>query len=129
VSAIASQFAAGIDQAMSSLGVAGVYTRGDTGASLPLQVALSSPEYEAATESGVLITASRWDIYLRTRDLAFDGKAHDPRVGDSVVITVGGRNYTYTALVPDGRRFCWTWADRFRVRRKLFTKLTAFVNA
>ena len=126
MSAIASQFAAGVDQAMAALGMAATYIRADTKATLGLTVAVASPEYGVfAGDSGMLISADTWEILVRVADLLFDGAAYEPQNGDTIVIVAGGFSITHATLIPDGRRFCWTWADRFRVRRKLFSKITS----
>jgi hypothetical protein len=126
MSAIASQFAAGIDQAMSSLAVTGTYTRSDTGATLSLQVALAAPQYATLTDPGVMIvSADSWEVLIRTADLVFSGQSYEPRIGDTITVVTGAITRIYATLLPTGERNCWAWADRFKVRRKLFTKLTS----
>ena len=130
MTAIAAQFAAGIDQAMSALGVTATFTCNATQSSVSLLAALSDPAFDVDSSGNqIMLAANTWVVLLRTADLQFSGTVYEPAVGDTIAVTAGGFTYTHTVLLPDGLRYCWTWADRFRVRRKLFTKLTSVVAA
>jgi hypothetical protein len=124
LSSVASQFAAGIDQAMTSLGVYGTYTCGDTEASLTLPVVLSAPG-SMVSEGGVILTAEAWEVRLRASDLVFDGDAYEPVVGDTIAVTSAGVTTTYEVLMPPGQKDCWSWSDRFQVRRIVYVKRIA----
>ena len=122
MSAIASQFAAGVKQSMTQLGVTAIYTRSDTAATVSLTVILATPEYQIVNDSGaVMLAANQWDVLLMTDDLVFGGSAYEPKAGDKM--EVGG--VTYVVTVDEGRRYCWTWADKYRIRRRLFAKITS----
>jgi hypothetical protein len=56
-----------------------------------------------------------------TAALVFTGTVYEPKSGDSV--TIG--DVTYTVITDDVRRNCWTWADKHRIRRRLFTEITS----
>ena len=119
MSDVASQFAAGVSQAMDALGVPATYTCCGTGASLAVNVALAKPDYQVAEASGMMLSAEAWELLI-----AADATAAEPVVGDSVVVSAGGIDTTYTVLLPDGSRYCWMWADRFQVRRRMYVKIT-----
>jgi hypothetical protein len=120
MSAIASQFEDGVEQAMAQLGVTATYQRCDTSATLSLTVILATPEYQIAGDTSiVMVAADKWDVLLMTADLAFSGTAYDPSIGDTLTIN----NVVYGVMLDDVRRNCWTWADKFRIRRRVFTKI------
>jgi hypothetical protein len=109
---------------MASLGVSGTYIRGDTEASLAITIILSAPS-SMVTEGGVILTAEAWEVRLRASDLAFDDTVYEPAVGDTVAVTSGGVTTTYEVLMPPGQKDCWSWADRFQVRRIVYVKRIA----
>ena len=122
MSEISLQFATGVEQAMDHVGVTATYTRKDTEAELSLTVSLVMPAYQVSDDdSVVMVAANCWDVLMMTSDLAFDATLYEPQSGDTV--TVGDR--TYTVAIDEARRFCWTWDDDYRVRRRLFAKLTS----
>ena len=123
MSTVADQFATAARQLTEAVGVAAVYTTaaGDT---CSLTATLAKPEYEAIPSQGVVIAASAWEICFLAADLTVGGDAYEPQLGDSVTVSAGGVDSTYAVCFPDDRRYCWTWADRFQCRRKVFTKLT-----
>lgn len=77
----------------------------------------------------MLLPSDQWDIVVQTAELAFSGVSYEPQTGDTVAVTSEGKTRTYLVApregVEGGRRFCWKWADRFMVRRRLLTKLIA----
>ena len=46
------------------------------------------------------------------------------RSGDTLTLTATGVTETYTIMQGSGQQNCWTWVDRYQLRRRLFTKLT-----
>lgn len=110
---------------MMQLGVQAVFTRIDTVATVSLTAIVSDPEY--LIESGgssAMLAGNRADILIRADDLVFNGTKYVPSIGDTVTVTANGTACTYSAFVEDGRRYCWTWADKFNIRRRLYTKIT-----
>lgn len=110
---------------MDQFGSPATYCRADTGATVALTVMAVEPEYLLSADPGFVKAASdRWDILLRAADLVFGGTQYEPQSGDTVTIEATYCTHIYTALVEDGRRFCWTWVDHDLIRRKLKTKHT-----
>lgn len=121
-SQFAAQLEAGIDQAIYQFGSSATYCRADTGATVALTVMAVEPEYLLSQDGGAIRAASdRWDILVRTADLAFAGTQYEPQPGDTITI---GSN-VYTVLVENGQRYCWTWNDHDMIRRRLKTKRTS----
>lgn len=122
MSAIASQFAIGVAQAMDQLGVTASYVRKSTCAITSLTAIVAAPEYQVNEDQSVMLVASScWDILVLTSELQFDGSDYDPQPGDTVLVD----DKTYVVSIDDTRRNCWTWADKHRVRRRLFTKIVS----
>lgn len=104
---------------------------GDTVAYTPTgQTALASltaiiGPTEVLVDGSVLVALAHEnrDFSIKTSDLIVDGGVYEPRRGDVITEVKGGKTYTYTVLVPSGLEDCWTWADRFRIRRKIHAKL------
>ena len=117
---IAAQFAAGIQQATEALGSPALYVRCETGAAIFVDVVLASPNYQVAETSGFMLSAETWELLIVASDLVDAGETIEPAVGDTIKIGTT----TYTALLPDGARNCWTWADRFQTRRRIYVKVT-----
>ena len=117
-----SQFSAGIDQAMTVLGSQATYTQPGSKSSITLPVILCEPNFLTMTGDGpVIIALDNWDILVRAADLVFSGTVYEPRVGD--IITIGA--VTYALQLADGNRNCWTWNDKYMIRRRLKTKITS----
>jgi hypothetical protein len=114
---VSSQFAAGVSQAQALVGQTATYACASTAATLTLQVSLMAPQY-AASDGTIIITTEEWEILIVASDLVFGGSVYEPQSNDT--ITIGTSVYSVT--MPDGQKNCWTWADRFQVRRKLFVK-------
>ena len=123
--AVAQQFASGIRQSMAALGADAQYVSVQGGESCSLRVLIVEPGYQMDVSQGVITTTDSAELYFVAVDLSFDGtNVYVPQIGDSVVVSVDGTDYTYTVLAPDQQKYCWTWADKFHCRRKLSTKLS-----
>lgn len=107
MSSVANQFAAGIGQAMASLGVRSTYTRASDGKSLDLVVALAEPEYPVEQGDGMILAAEAWEILFIARELMIDGAMYEPQLGDTVTTIHHGETRVYAALLPGNRKFCW----------------------
>ncbi len=120
---IAAQLSAGIDQSMTLLGDDAVFCRVDTGATVSVRAIVKAPQHlvTADGETEVVTSFERWDILIRAADLIFGGVQYEPQPGDTVTVLTRA----YTALLAEGNKACWTWADHDFIRRRVYTKLTS----
>lgn len=117
-----SQLDAGVRQIMGQFAETAVYTRKDTAQSVSVSARITEPDYRIANdESLVMLAANRWDAIVMTTDLAFGGAVYEPQPGD----TIAAGSTVYTVTVDESRRYCWTWIDEHRIRRRIFLKETA----
>lgn len=123
MSSIASQLSAGIDQAMTLYGIDGLYTRSDTKVSLPIRVIISVPNYQVAESDMVILAQEMREALVIAADLKFGNESYEPARGDTIQVSGNGQTYTYQVLVESPKQNCWTWADRYHIRRKIFVKL------
>jgi len=77
-----------------------------------------------ATGEEIALSREERIFGIRASLLAIGGVPYEPRIGDMIAETVNGVTYTYAAMVLDGNKDCWAWADRYRTRRHIHTKLT-----
>jgi hypothetical protein len=66
-------------------------------------------EFEAATEVGVELSASR-DYLIRAADLALGGSSIEPAAGDRIHETLGGVTAVFELAAPAGGP-PWRWSD------------------
>ena len=108
---------------MTQLGVKATYTRASDQSVLTLMAQTGVPDYRLA-EGGVVLAAESNPIVVSALDLIFDGVMYEPRAGDTIQYASNG--YVFTCVVSNDTdsKFCWTWADRYMWRRRIFTKIT-----
>ena len=80
---------------------------------------------EVSLEDGTAVQLSyeHRDFNLIADQLMVSGEVYIPQRGDTITEVNGGKTYSYKVLPPDGFKECWTWADRFRIRRRIHCKL------
>lgn len=119
MSLIDSQFEIGVTQAMNAMGHVATYIRKDTGESVSLLATLTEPKYQISDENSVVLVASdRWEALIMTSELVFSELEYEPKSGDTLIVD----DLTYTVTISEEIRYCWTWADHNRLRRRLFLK-------
>lgn len=120
MSTFASQFAAGVDQAMGQLASPVTYTPAATpDASISLSATKGDTELVVSGQVMKLSSEHR-DFLVRTKDLVVGGNPYVPQRGDT--ITEADTGHVYQVLMSSGTSYCWTWADKFNVRRRIHTK-------
>ena len=123
MSSFASQLSVGFDQAMTQLGVMATYTRASDQSVLSLMAQTGVPDYRLA-DGGVALASESNPIVVSALELTFEEGMYEPCAGDTIQYVSNG--YTFTCVVSNDSdsKFCWTWADRYMLRRRIFTKIT-----
>lgn len=118
---VATDLSDALDDAFADTGIA--YTPAN-GAAISGLTAIIGPT-EVLIDGSQIVTLSHEnrDFSIKSAALAIAGESYEPQRGDTITEVKAGKTYTYDVLIPDGLHQCWTWADRFRIRRKVHAKL------
>jgi hypothetical protein len=97
-----------------------VYRRGASNCALNATVEIQN--YDIVREEGAITTWASRDYLFRPQDFFLDGVPAQPRRGDRIEESIGGKKCLYEVMGPgDGPH--WEWADEFRNRMRVHTKL------
>jgi hypothetical protein len=123
MSAFQSQLAAGIGQAMQQMGVMDTYTPANGDAPFRILTLIDNRGFLIEGDAVVLLAADQIDALVQSSDLN-----RTPATGDQITLVAGnGRTLTLTAALPDGRRNCWEWVDRYQIRVRIHMKVTKVI--
>lgn len=104
-----------------------VYRRGT--ASVTLAATIGSSDGSVSLDYGA---RERWesrDYLVRAADLVLEDEVALPAVGDLIVETDGGKEFTYQVLQPSVEEPAYRYTDGHRIRLRIHTKLVATETA
>jgi hypothetical protein len=96
------------------------YRRGSS--SVTLSATLGRSLFQAATDSGMITETQADDFIIEAADLVLDEAAVEPKEGDEITRTSGGKTLVYRVL-PFGTEPAWRFTDSYRNAYRIHTKL------